>query len=71
MKNTINSVIAVAATLAGLATSAVLQDLRAQTVEPVVMAVAEQTARLLPTRSFGVLLVRMPPVPDRAGLPVR
>jgi hypothetical protein len=72
MTNAINSLIAVAATLAGLVTSAVLQDARAQTIEPAAIAVAAQTVRVLKTRSVGFpQRVRIPAAPARSGLPTR
>jgi len=68
----IQSIIAVAATLAGLVTSSILHDLRAQTLEPVMVLAAQQTTRVLTTRSLALpATVRMPIAPAREGLPQR
>jgi hypothetical protein len=64
-----NSVIAVAATLAGLWTSAVLQDVRAARNEDIVVA-----SSATKTRSFDMsvaLTLRPASKPKRGGRPIR
>jgi len=68
----VHSAIAVAATIAGLVTSATLQDLRAQTVEPIMIAFAEEATGALKHRGLiFAQTARVPPMPERAGRPAR
>ena len=65
----INSIIAVAATLAGLWTSAVLQDVRAARNEDIVVASSARKTRGVDM--FVALTVRAAPKPIRGGRPIR
>ena len=65
----INSVIAVAATLAGLWTSAVLQDVRAARNRDIVAASFAPKTRGIDM--LGALTVRAAPKPMRGGRPIR
>ena len=65
----INSVIAVAATLAGLWTSAVLQDVRAARNEDIVAA--SSAAKFRGIDILVAFTVRAAPAPMRGGRPIR